>query len=78
MKYGIAYVTSWILYWMGDWISYPIFYFNILGYFYPVYNTLMFWSICVQDKYAPAQYKYYFPWNHTTHNPYACCYWGDE
>lgn len=35
---------SWILYRLGDLVSYPIRWWD-LGFLYPVYNRLMIWSV---------------------------------
>ena len=35
---------SWVLYYIGDVISYPMLWFD-LGFIYPVYNRVMGWSV---------------------------------
>lgn len=74
MKSYIAYVVAWVLYWVGDLVSYPIFYVDILGYFYPIYNNLMYWSHSVQ-MWGGNKSPWLIP---TTSNPFNCEYWYKE
>jgi len=48
MRKLIGYILSWTLYWLGDFISKPMHYFD-WGCLYPVYNRLMIWSADAQD-----------------------------
>jgi hypothetical protein len=47
MKKLVAYIASWILFWIGDLISKPMNYFN-WDWLYPIYNCLMLSSHLVQ------------------------------
>jgi len=48
MKKIMGYILSWTLYWLGDFISKPMHYFD-WACLYPVYNRLMIWSADAQD-----------------------------
>jgi hypothetical protein len=48
MKKFIGCIVTWILYWLGDLVSKPMYYID-LWWLYPVYNRLMIWSVDVQD-----------------------------
>jgi hypothetical protein len=48
MRKFIGYVVSWTLYWLGDFVSKPLHYFD-WWWLYPVYNRLMICSVDVQD-----------------------------
>ena len=48
IKKSFAYIISWILFWMGDLISYPMC-LKYMSWLYPVYNCLMTYSSIVQD-----------------------------
>lgn len=48
IKKILARVLSEILYYLGDWVSKPMYWFN-WAWLYPLYNNLMGWSIQVQD-----------------------------
>lgn len=47
MKKIIGYLVSWLLYWLGDLISYPMNYFD-WSWLYPLYNRLMLSSCSIQ------------------------------
>lgn len=49
MKKMIAYIGSWVCYWLGHWTSLIMHLAEIFGYLYFVYNTLMCWSVDIQD-----------------------------
>jgi hypothetical protein len=59
MKKIIARISSEILYYLGDWISYPMHYFD-WAWLYPIYNKLMMYSIDIQDWAKNDK-----PWRHT-------------
>lgn len=48
MKKIFARIISELLYYLGDWISYPMHYLD-WSWLYPIYNKLMSWSCEVQD-----------------------------
>lgn len=48
MKKLVGYILSWALYWLGDFISKPMYSFD-WAWLYPAYNHLMFWSYDVQE-----------------------------
>ena len=48
IKKGIAYIISWILFWLGDLVSYPM-YLQGMHWLYPIYNRLMNYSCIVQE-----------------------------
>ena len=48
MKKFLAYTLSWLFFWIGDLISYPMNYFD-WGWLYPTYNRSMIWSVDLQD-----------------------------
>lgn len=45
----LSLILAWILYHIGDWISKPMYKWDMFAWLYPLYNNLMYWSICVQD-----------------------------
>ena len=49
IKKGIAYLLSWLFYWLGDFTANLMHLIDFFGYVYPVYNMLMRWSISIQD-----------------------------
>lgn len=44
----IAWLISWILYWIGHLVSIPMNKAEVFGHLYPLYNRLMIWSFDVQ------------------------------
>jgi hypothetical protein len=48
MKKFLAHILSWLLYWLGNLISYPMNYFD-WSWIYPVYNKLMLTSNNIQN-----------------------------
>ena len=48
MKKLFARIVSEILYYFGDWISYPMSWFD-WAFIYPTYNNLMNWSYEIQN-----------------------------
>lgn len=48
MKKIVARIASEMLYYLGDWVSYPIYWFD-WAWLYPTYNKLMTWSCNIQD-----------------------------
>ena len=45
-------VLGWILFWVGDIVSKPLYYFDWTArVLYPIYNNLMYWSLLLSDKY---------------------------
>ena len=48
MKKFTAYILSWLLFWLGELISYPMNYFDWY-WIYPVYNKLMLTSGNIQN-----------------------------
>lgn len=49
VKKIIGYIISYTLFWLGHLISQPMYRFDCFAWLYPAYNTLMGWSIVVQD-----------------------------
>lgn len=53
MKLIVAWPASWLLYLLGDLLSYPMSYFTYGHIVYPLYNWLMVTSGTIQDWGAP-------------------------
>lgn len=49
MKKIIGFPITWILYYIGDMISYPMNWFDSGGHLYPAYNWCMLKSSALQD-----------------------------
>lgn len=49
LRKSIGYIAAWILYYLGDWVSKPMYKWDMFAWLYPLYNNLMYWSISVQD-----------------------------
>ncbi len=48
MKILISYIVSWTCFWFGHWTSLCM-HTPYTWWLYPMYNTLMYWSITAQD-----------------------------
>jgi hypothetical protein len=48
-RYLIALLPTYLFYWLGDWISKPMYRFDIFAWLYPAYCNLMHWSAWWSD-----------------------------
>ena len=49
LKYYLAYLPTWIFYWLGDFISRTMHWHSIFEFLHPVYCVLMGWSVFFND-----------------------------
>ncbi|KKL79926.1 hypothetical protein LCGC14_2009910 [marine sediment metagenome] len=45
----VGFCPCWACFWVGHWVSKPFEHFDRLAFLYPVYNTLMCWSLSIND-----------------------------
>lgn len=45
----VGFCPCWACFWVGHWVSKPFEHFDCLAFLYPVYNTLMCWSVNIND-----------------------------
>ena len=49
MRKIIGYLLSWLFFWLGHWISRPMYRWDCFAWLYPAYNNLMGWSYDIQE-----------------------------
>ncbi len=49
MKILAVYLIAYPLYWLGHWVSRPMYWWDAFAWLYPVYNRLMCWSSAIEE-----------------------------
>ncbi|WP_155635562.1 hypothetical protein [Burkholderia territorii] len=49
MKAAIGFIASWSFFWLGDWVSRPMLWWDWAGHLYTPYNWLMLKSVAWQN-----------------------------